>query len=88
MYCEAVGVRIVQQTIVNYLILILNNELYISSCFYHIFIGSREHYMCDTEVDLCYSSPCLNNGTCIRREGGYSCVCAAGFTGKNFKVSI
>lgn len=43
--------------------------------------GSRDHYMCDTEVDLCYSYPCMNNGTCVRREGGYTCVCSAGYTG-------
>lgn len=43
--------------------------------------GLREHFLCDTEVDLCYSSPCVNNGTCMRREGGYTCVCAPGFTG-------
>ncbi|XP_063379045.1 protocadherin-like wing polarity protein stan [Cydia fagiglandana] len=52
------------------------------------FTGSREHYMCDTEVDLCYSSPCTNNGTCIRREGGYTCVCAPGFTGVNCETVL
>ncbi|XP_045493580.1 protocadherin-like wing polarity protein stan [Colias croceus] len=52
------------------------------------FTGSREHYMCDTEVDLCYSSPCVNNGTCIRREGGYTCVCPAGFTGENCETIL
>ncbi|KAI8429178.1 hypothetical protein MSG28_007715 [Choristoneura fumiferana] len=52
------------------------------------FTGSREHYMCDTEVDLCYSSPCINNGSCIRREGGYTCVCAPGFTGVNCETIL
>ncbi|XP_026328508.1 protocadherin-like wing polarity protein stan isoform X2 [Hyposmocoma kahamanoa] len=52
------------------------------------FTGSREHYMCDTEVDLCYSSPCVNNGTCLRREGGYTCVCTAGFTGVNCETIL
>ncbi|OWR45133.1 cadherin [Danaus plexippus plexippus] len=52
------------------------------------FTGSREHYMCDTEVDLCYSSPCQNNGTCVRREGGYTCVCGAGFTGVNCETIL
>ncbi|KAJ0179731.1 hypothetical protein K1T71_004322 [Dendrolimus kikuchii] len=52
------------------------------------FTGSREHYMCDTEVDLCYSSPCVNNGTCVRREGGYTCVCAAGYTGVNCETVL
>ncbi|XP_050557052.1 protocadherin-like wing polarity protein stan isoform X2 [Spodoptera frugiperda] len=54
----------------------------------HGFTGSREHYMCDTEVDLCYSSPCINNGTCVRREGGYTCVCAAGYTGVNCETVL
>ncbi|KAF9822527.1 hypothetical protein SFRURICE_010278 [Spodoptera frugiperda] len=41
-----------------------------------------------TEVDLCYSSPCINNGTCVRREGGYTCVCAAGYTGVNCETVL
>lgn len=41
----------------------------------------REEYECDTEVNLCYSNPCGNHGTCMRREGGYTCVCLPEFTG-------
>ncbi|RVE52505.1 hypothetical protein evm_002899 [Chilo suppressalis] len=52
------------------------------------FTGSREHYMCDTEVDLCYSSPCVNNGTCLRKEGGYTCVCTPGYTGVNCETVL
>ena len=51
-------------------------------------LGSQEHYMCDTEVDLCYSSPCINNGTCVRREGGYTCVCAPGYTGTDWDLYL
>uniref|UniRef100_A0A182NV34 Protocadherin-like wing polarity protein stan n=1 Tax=Anopheles dirus TaxID=7168 RepID=A0A182NV34_9DIPT len=52
------------------------------------FTGSREHYLCDTEVDLCYSDPCQNGGSCVRREGGYSCVCTEQYTGVNCETSI
>ncbi|XP_049823743.1 protocadherin-like wing polarity protein stan isoform X2 [Aethina tumida] len=52
------------------------------------FTGSKEHYLCDTEVNLCYSSPCKNNGTCKVREGGYTCVCPAGFTGDNCEIKL
>ncbi|KAJ8975858.1 hypothetical protein NQ317_015895 [Molorchus minor] len=52
------------------------------------FTGSKEHYLCDTEVNLCYSSPCQNNGTCKIREGGYSCVCLSNFTGDNCEVEL
>ncbi|XP_069162090.1 protocadherin-like wing polarity protein stan isoform X3 [Procambarus clarkii] len=52
------------------------------------FTGMREHYECDTEVNLCYSSPCGNHGTCMRREGGYTCVCLPGYTGKNCEVNM
>lgn len=41
----------------------------------------KHKYECDTEVNLCYSSPCGQNGTCIRKEGGYTCICREGFTG-------
>ncbi|XP_055704133.1 protocadherin-like wing polarity protein stan [Phlebotomus papatasi] len=52
------------------------------------FTGSREHYLCDTEVDLCYSDPCRNGGTCVRREGGYTCVCGEDFTGSDCGIPV
>ncbi|XP_034027332.1 cadherin EGF LAG seven-pass G-type receptor 3 [Thalassophryne amazonica] len=36
---------------------------------------------CETEINLCYSNPCLNGGVCARREGGYTCICREDFTG-------
>lgn len=37
---------------------------------------------CETEIDLCYSNPCGNNGHCRSREGGYTCECQEGYTGE------
>ncbi|KAG7252080.1 hypothetical protein CRUP_004241 [Coryphaenoides rupestris] len=37
---------------------------------------------CETEIDLCYSSPCRNNGKCHSREGGYTCECLEDFTAR------
>lgn len=37
---------------------------------------------CETEIDLCYSGPCRNNGHCRSREGGYTCECLEDFTGE------
>ena len=37
----------------------------------------------------CYSAPCLNGGTCKKRDGAvsktisYKCICSIGFTGDN-----
>ncbi|MGH0127324.1 UNVERIFIED_CONTAM: hypothetical protein FKN15_036694 [Acipenser sinensis] len=42
---------------------------------------------CETEIDLCYSSPCSNNGRCKSREGGYSCECPEDFTGEHCEVN-
>ncbi|XP_072223127.1 cadherin EGF LAG seven-pass G-type receptor 3 [Leuresthes tenuis] len=36
---------------------------------------------CETEINLCYSNPCLNGGVCARREGGYTCICREEYTG-------
>ncbi|XP_041654919.1 cadherin EGF LAG seven-pass G-type receptor 3 [Cheilinus undulatus] len=36
---------------------------------------------CETEINLCYSNPCLNGGVCARREGGYTCICREDFSG-------
>ncbi|XP_058856059.1 cadherin EGF LAG seven-pass G-type receptor 3-like isoform X1 [Acipenser ruthenus] len=41
---------------------------------------------CDTEINLCYSKPCLSGGVCARREGGYSCICREGYTGEHCEV--
>lgn len=37
---------------------------------------------CETEIDLCYSSPCGAHGRCRSREGGYTCECQEDFTGR------
>uniref|UniRef100_A0A8C4JZJ6 Cadherin EGF LAG seven-pass G-type receptor 3 n=1 Tax=Dromaius novaehollandiae TaxID=8790 RepID=A0A8C4JZJ6_DRONO len=41
---------------------------------------------CETEINLCYSNPCLNGGVCTRKEGGYTCVCHQPFSGENCEV--
>ncbi|XP_055963047.1 cadherin EGF LAG seven-pass G-type receptor 1 [Sorex fumeus] len=43
---------------------------------------------CETEIDLCYSSPCGPHGHCRRREGGYACECLQGYTGEHCEVSM
>ena len=35
------------------------------------------------EVDYCYDSPCLNNGTCRSLLNNYTCACTEQFQGKN-----
>lgn len=35
------------------------------------------------EVDYCYDSPCLNNGTCRSLLNNYTCTCTEQFQGKN-----
>uniref|UniRef100_A0AAY5KNZ4 Cadherin EGF LAG seven-pass G-type receptor 1 n=1 Tax=Esox lucius TaxID=8010 RepID=A0AAY5KNZ4_ESOLU len=42
---------------------------------------------CETEIDLCYSGPCKNNGKCRSREGGYTCECPEDFTGEHCEVN-
>ncbi len=59
---------------------------YIYINMYHV--GMREHYVCDTEVNLCYSNPCLNGGTCLRKEGGYTCQCRTGFAGQECQMEL
>ncbi|XP_033930567.1 cadherin EGF LAG seven-pass G-type receptor 1 isoform X1 [Pseudochaenichthys georgianus] len=42
---------------------------------------------CETEIDLCYSGPCKNNGRCRSREGGYTCECQEDFTGEHCELN-
>lgn len=43
---------------------------------------------CETEINLCYSNPCLNGGVCARREGGYTCICREDYTGEHGGESV
>ncbi|CAD5116988.1 DgyrCDS5822 [Dimorphilus gyrociliatus] len=47
------------------------------------FTGLKESFDCDYEVDLCYSHPCQNKGTCRSIENDYKCECRHGYIGKN-----
>lgn len=40
------------------------------------------------DVDECMGSfpPCLHGGTCINIQGGYTCQCPIGWTGKNCEI--
>ncbi|XP_006866949.1 PREDICTED: cadherin EGF LAG seven-pass G-type receptor 1, partial [Chrysochloris asiatica] len=43
---------------------------------------------CETEIDLCYSSPCGEHGRCRSREGGYTCECLEDYTGEHCEVNV
>ncbi|XP_060713609.1 cadherin EGF LAG seven-pass G-type receptor 2 isoform X1 [Tachysurus vachellii] len=42
---------------------------------------------CETEINLCYSNPCGNNGVCRSHEGGFTCECLHDYTGDRCDVS-
>uniref|UniRef100_A0A7E4VR33 Protocadherin Fat 1 n=1 Tax=Panagrellus redivivus TaxID=6233 RepID=A0A7E4VR33_PANRE len=37
--------------------------------------------LCNQQIDLCYNSPCLHNGTCISLENSFRCKCEPDRTG-------
>uniref|UniRef100_A0A1I7ZMK7 Cadherin-like protein n=1 Tax=Steinernema glaseri TaxID=37863 RepID=A0A1I7ZMK7_9BILA len=43
---------------------------------------------CDRRLDLCFSSPCQNNGTCTALENDYKCDCSPEYTGKSCEQSL
>lgn len=51
-------------------------------------IGMHHKYECDTEINLCFSGPCLNGGVCVHQEGSYVCLCSEGYAGKNCEINF
>ncbi|XP_041458442.1 cadherin EGF LAG seven-pass G-type receptor 2-like isoform X3 [Lytechinus variegatus] len=43
---------------------------------------------CMTEINFCYSNPCMNQGVCVQKEAGYTCLCEEGFIGTNCEIDI
>lgn len=43
---------------------------------------------CHTEISVCSSHPCQNNGTCIEHAGVYTCSCRPGHTGAHCEDNI
>lgn len=47
-----------------------------------------------TDYDECGNSPCQNGGTCINNDGSFTCICKAGWEGRecqngtNFRTSL
>ena len=39
-------------------------------------------------VSICTTDPCSNNGTCIQRDAGFTCVCMGDFTGDTCETRI
>ncbi|XP_078490015.1 uncharacterized protein LOC144746772 [Ciona intestinalis] len=52
----------------------------------HSYRGDKHGYACEKNVDgrdLCSSSPCQNNATCISSGCNVHCVCTSGYMGSN-----
>jgi hypothetical protein len=43
---------------------------------------------CETDMNMCRSSPCLNNGTCSNSPNLFECTCARRFTGSTCELTI
>ncbi|GMR47848.1 hypothetical protein PMAYCL1PPCAC_18043 [Pristionchus mayeri] len=41
---------------------------------------------CNARIDLCYSNPCRNNGSCVPLESGYRCECIDRWRGAECEI--
>ncbi|KAM4663381.1 protein crumbs homolog 2 [Discoglossus pictus] len=49
--------------------------------------GGWEGTLCQSNIDDCMSSPCIN-GSCLDLEADYQCSCFPGYTGRNCETNI
>ena len=40
-----------------------------------------------SNINECAGNPCLNSATCRNLENSYTCICSAGYTGRDFSTS-
>ncbi|KAI8509436.1 hypothetical protein Bbelb_132840 [Branchiostoma belcheri] len=62
-----------------------------SSANYKFTVGrcSEQHpFVCQSDIDECASSPCLNGGTCSDGDNSYTCQCVTGYDGDNCEHDI
>ena len=43
---------------------------------------------CYSDIDECSPNQCLNGGSCTDQQNGFTCVCAAGFSGNLCEIGI
>jgi hypothetical protein len=43
-------------------------------------------YLMRLSGDPCLSQPCMNQGSCVRDNGGFRCVCPPGYSGSRCEI--
>ncbi|XP_078681775.1 uncharacterized protein LOC144916521 [Branchiostoma floridae x Branchiostoma belcheri] len=41
-----------------------------------------------TDKDECARNPCQHGGSCVNKDGGYTCICSSGWTGQDCQQDI
>lgn len=58
----------------------------------HVSISSKHSgfagELCNYEYNECESNPCLNDGKCTDRIGGFTCKCTRGYTGDRCHIKV
>jgi hypothetical protein len=78
---------ILVDSLVNVHLVIVVNDVKIVSDKNHLLV----HVSCCNSFlhqsgDPCASQPCLNQGTCMRDNGGYRCICPPGYSGARCEI--
>ena len=56
----------------------------IKKMYYHLLLCNIDRsilFVWFPDIDECVNTDICNNGTCLNNDGGFTCLCATGFTG-------